>query len=250
MIAISVAMLSLVMGFLGAMMGVGGATFLVPAMVFTLDMSPIEAMPVSLICALATAVSGTLINPLQKEKLKMALALVPTAIIGVMIFTPLAYVLSSKTLLLLFSIFLFIIILMSVFSKANEKHQNKKIEQNDYMFFLFVSFVSGSSAGLFGIGGGIIMVPLLSLYSHILIREAMQVSLFVMIFTSVAGLLLHQSNADVPWNLGLSAVLGAVPAGMLGGIARIHISEQNLKRIFTFFALFTAIITMLKALKN
>ncbi len=246
MTALSIAILSSIMGFLGAMVGVGGGTFLVPSMVFALDVSPIEAMPISLICALATAISGSILSPISSSVAKRALLFMPIAMLGVFLFTPLAFLLDSQKMLFSFSFFLFVIIFIFLFvEKKTLKPADIGVNKETICGCLTV-FFSGVCAGLFGVGGGIIMVPLLSSFSSIPTKESMQISLLIMISTSILGLVLHESIGHVPWSLGLAAMMGAIPAGMLGGKIRVQISEKNLNKLFIVLALVMAAMNLIK----
>lgn len=89
-------------------------------------------------------------------------------------------------------------------------------------FFLFVGVgcVVGFLAGLFGVGGGFVMVPVLILsYEHlgvpseILTHMAIGTSLFVVLFSSVTSAYQHSRLKNVDWRavliLGLSSALSA-----------------------------------------
>lgn len=221
-----------------------------PVMAIALDIQPLQAMPVSLICALSTAISASILNPIDSRTLKWVFLFAPLAIAGVLISTPLAFALRSRQLLFCFSAFIMLIIFIMRRAKKplNEPMIIKPGSNKETLFGAIIAFFSGSSAGLFGIGGGIIMVPLLSSICRISVKETMQISLLTMIFTSVVGLMLHSSISQVSWQLGFSAMIGAIPAGFLGGRARKCLTENSLTRMFTVFAVLMAIATLIKAL--
>ena len=98
--------------------------------------------------------------------------------------------------------------------------------------------VAGALAGLFGIGGGFVIVPLLVSLLHIPYRRAVGTSLAVIFLISVSsigfGLL---SDAPVDWRvLGLFALGGF--AGMVAGTALVrHLPDLIMRRAFAVIVL-------------
>lgn len=245
--ALIICSLAFVVGFLGSLLGVGGGIFLVPAMVVGLDMKPHIAMPISLMCALATAISGTSIASCDEKIIKRALIFEPAAIVGALIFSPLAYLASGKQIMLLFAVFIASLAASSWRSNIHTQPLLEISERRKNFFGACVAFSSGASAGLFGIGGGVLLVPLLRLFSRIPVKEAMQISLFIMISTSAITLIVYSSLIEIPWKMGLAAVLGAIPAGKMGSFWRKKISDQKLSNLFVVFSLFVSMALLVKA---
>jgi uncharacterized membrane protein YfcA len=95
----------------------------------------------------------------------------------------------------------------------------------------------GLTSGLFGVGGGIIMVPALVLLMQADMKSAVATSLAVIVPTTLASSLLNHSYGRIDWRL-VAAL--AVPA-ILGGLASTWFKEQIpseiLKRVFGGFLL-------------
>lgn len=74
--------------------------------------------------------------------------------------------------------------------------------------------VAGFFSALFGVGGGLVIVPLLLLIAHFAERPAMATSLGAIAFTALAGTIRYGFHGDVEWGyaalIGLPASLGAV----------------------------------------
>jgi uncharacterized protein len=74
--------------------------------------------------------------------------------------------------------------------------------------------VAGFLAGVFGVGGGIVIVPLLVAGAAYLPKPAMATSLAAMLFTAVAAGASHAAAGQVAWQdaalIGLPATAGAV----------------------------------------
>ncbi len=103
----------------------------------------------------------------------------------------------------------------------------------------------GLAAGVFGsllgLGGGILIVPLLTLGFGLPLREAVGVSLVAVIMTSsaAAGVFLERHVANL--RLGMSLELFTATGAMVGGLIAFSISEQILAGLFTVLLVYTAI---------
>jgi uncharacterized membrane protein YfcA len=77
-----------------------------------------------------------------------------------------------------------------------------------------IGVVAGFFSALFGVGGGLVIVPLLLLIAHFAERPAMATSLGAIAFTALAGTIRYGFHGDVEWGyaalIGLPASLGAV----------------------------------------
>jgi uncharacterized membrane protein YfcA len=88
---------------------------------------------------------------------------------------------------------------------------------------------------MFGVGGGIILVPAMVLLMKMDMKIAVATSLVVIIPTSLAGSVLNHSFGRIDWR----AALAVAPVAILGGLAGTWLKEQvpseNLKQIFGGF---------------
>ena len=77
-----------------------------------------------------------------------------------------------------------------------------------------IGVVAGFFSALFGVGGGLITVPLLLLFAHFSERPAMATSLGAIAITALAGTIRYAFHGDVEWGyaalIGLPASFGAV----------------------------------------
>lgn len=89
---------------------------------------------------------------------------------------------------------------------------------------ILVGVVVGVLSGLFGIGGGFIVVPALVLFSGMAIHRAVGTSLLVIVLVSAAGLFSQ-------WSAGRSAPTGVTVWFVLGGIAGLLVGQQIGRRL-------------------
>ena len=69
----------------------------------------------------------------------------------------------------------------------------------NYLFASLVGLIGGVTSGLFGVGGGIIMVPALVLLLKQDMKVAVATSLAVIVPTTLAGTILNQSMGRIDW---------------------------------------------------
>ncbi|ERT06832.1 sulfite exporter TauE/SafE family protein [Lyngbya aestuarii BL J] len=94
-----------------------------------------------------------------------------------------------------------------------EYQQNSKPIQSQQIARIITGSLAGLLAGIFGIGGGVIMVPLQIILLNETIKTAIQTSLGVIVITAFSACLGHAIQGNVIWVtgtiLGLGGLLGA-----------------------------------------
>lgn len=123
------------------------------------------------------------------------------------------------------------------------------------MLFLTVGMVGGFFSGLLGIGGGIIMVPLLSLAFSLLgadpdqiYRLAVGTSLASIAFTSFSSARAHNKYMPLRWDLIKSLAPWLVLGTLAGSSVATRLNPLFLKAFFTLF-IFTLAVNMLVGFK-
>jgi len=118
----------------------------------------------------------------------------------------------------------------------------------DFLLFIGVGCVVGFFAGMFGIGGGLLIVPLLVFsYSYSGISPSIQThlaigtSLFIIIFTSLMSAYQHRKQRNIYWPavlaIGLSSVLTAFGTARLAA----NLSGKHLRVAFALVVITTGI---------
>jgi uncharacterized membrane protein YfcA len=92
----------------------------------------------------------------------------------------------------------------------------------DFLQLVAVGLAAGSVGALLGVGGGIILVPGLTLFAGLSFRSAVAASLVCVVATSVAGSAVYLRRNRVELGLGvelqLFTVVGAVAAGLVAAL--------------------------------
>lgn len=115
--------------------------------------------------------------------------------------------------------------------------------------FVLVGLLVGVLAGLFGMGGGLIVVPTIATFMAIYKPEfasntmhiAVATSLFVMIFTSLATTYAHHKARNIMWNVALKLKIGLVFGTIFGATVASYLSGELLKFLFIIFLIYTII---------
>jgi uncharacterized protein len=110
-----------------------------------------------------------------------------------------------------------------------------------------IGLSGGFLSGLLGVGGGVIMVPLLVLWARYGQREAHAASLGAIVPISAAGALTFGAAGELRIGYAVALALGAVLGAQLGARALARASERTLKLSFGCFLVLVAIVMAVKA---
>ncbi len=237
----------IVAGILAGFLGIGGGTVLVPLLI-SLGNESIQAVATSSLSIIITASAGSIQNWRMgyldiNNVLSMALPALITAQIGVFFANlfPEYLLLFTFGLLLISNIYLVEVRKKIVARKNQEEggkqHQevteenpeNPKNQQNnvnkiqDLWHRILTGGAGGLLAGLFGVGGGIIMVPLQIVLLNENIKKAIQTSLGVIVITAISATAGHAYSGNVLWLTG--AILG------FGGLLGVQFSTRFLPKL-------------------
>jgi uncharacterized protein len=112
---------------------------------------------------------------------------------------------------------------------------------------LVIGVVGGLLSGLLGVGGGIIMVPLLVYWAAYGQRDAHAMSLGAIIPISIAGIATYGVAGQVHWVDALGLAAGSILGARIGAGALTRIDERLLKIVFGLFLVGVAILIGAKA---
>ena len=111
-----------------------------------------------------------------------------------------------------------------------------------YVFAAIIGFIGGVTSGLFGVGGGVVMVPaMMFLLSPPIrdIKQAIGTSLVVIIPTALMGAFKHYHRDPAISNVNWPVALALIPTAVIGGYVGVWLTTQigndALKRAFGGF---------------
>lgn len=105
---------------------------------------------------------------------------------------------------------------------------------------VLIGVVAGSFSGLTGVGGGSIMVPLMTGQLRLSQHRAHGSSLAIIAFVAVAGALGYAFAGNIDWRLVLALTPGAIAGVLVGTRTMMRVPAPQLKLLFGLFLLFVA----------
>lgn len=229
------------------LIGAGGAIVSVPILVYMLGQTFEHATGYSLVVSILVSGVGTIIAAKHKV-VNFAKAFefgIPTA---VMSFLSRRYI-SPQLPAMMFGIprksammFAFALILvMAGIAMVKSKKFEAPTNPHPVMGIGF-GLLIGLISGIFGIGGGFLIVPVLALYFGLEMKLAVGTSLCSVVMITTLGFAAEYLNhPDIPWGF-VAGIMAAAGSGMVvGSMLRKVIDGQKLKAGFGYFVLTLAV---------
>lgn len=105
----------------------------------------------------------------------------------------------------------------------------------DAVGLVAVGILVGAFSALFGVGGGVIMVPFIVLMLDETQHLAEGTSLLVIVPTAVIGVASHMKRGFVSFRLGALLASGGIVGSVVGAILALELSGDALQKIFAVF---------------
>lgn len=232
-------------GIIGSLIGVGGGIVMTPVLTY-MGFSPAVIASSSLIAVFATSLSSTLTYVRKKYinyrlGLQLALPAIPGSIIGGFFsnFVSLDYF-KIYFAILLTSVGLYIFFKNQIINKT----LNRTPKPVFYLILIFGTFGAGVISSFFGIGGGIIFVPILVIIYKLKMINASPTAQFTLLISTITGLLTHIILEHPDYSYGITLALGAFFGAQLGSRS-IHLINENILNKILSFSLITVAINLI-----
>jgi len=226
----------LLAGTLGSIIGVGGGLIMTPALTF-MGFAPAQISSTSLFAVTFASASSTISYVRQKRiryhvGVKAAVVAIPGAITGAFISSGLpieSFKLYFGLLLLLAGIYI------AYSGSLKEKQNRRKVNDKKFELPLFCigAFGAGIISSLFGVGGGIVFVPLMILVLGMSLSTASPTSQLALLITSFVGTVTHAVLGHPDYFHAASLSVGAVVGGQIGAKVSYKVKERLLRRMLS-----------------
>lgn len=237
-------------GIIAGLLGVGGGIIIVPMLVF-FGKLPVNAVATSSLAIVITSISGSFQNWREgnlnfKKVISLGLPAVATAQLGVY----LASHFSPLLLLSLFAILLFVNVYLVSLRRRLVTMENVSVD-HDRIFLntILTGGAAGILSGLFGVGGGVIMVPLQMLLLGEKIKVAIQTSLGVIILTAISASIGHAVAGNILLTEGLLIGFGGLVGAQFGTRFLPRLSDRVVTIGFLSFIFIIALSIVYQAAK-
>ncbi|MBM7661443.1 putative membrane protein YfcA [Bacillus mesophilus] len=249
----------LVGGIIGSLMGLGGGVIVVPALLYLGsygligDMTPQLAVGTSLVAVIATGLSSTLSyykkgNVDIKSGLLFFIGSGPGGVFGSWVngyLNATTFSLYFGLFIILISFLLFMQNRLSPITRSSNSNSLKKVYIDrdgttyEYGYHLplavFISFVVGFTSGIFGIGGGALMVPAMLLLFRFPPHIAVATSMFMILLSSFTSSLTHLFLGNIDWLLTIMLVPGAYLGAKIGVYINTRLKPVTVVRLLRLF---------------
>ena len=122
--------------------------------------------------------------------------------------------------------------------KVKKSLKIKKTEQMKKLYTCFVGALSGLVNGLFGGGGGMLVVPLLIFLLGIEVKKAHATAILVILPISIVSGLLYAAHVNLQPSIAIPVSIGVVVGG---GIGALLLSKLSNKVVIIIFSVVMAI---------
>ena len=254
--------LALVVGILGfgggvvsGLLGVGGAVLMVPLLLYVppllgvgeLDVRTVTA--IAIVQALFASSSGVIAHRhsgyVNRRIALIGGALVATGALAGGIFSKWA---PEVSLLAIFATLATVAAVVMLIPGGGASRVEVAGFQLRRPWGLGIFFPEGLMAGMVGVGGGFITVPVLNRVLAVPLRIAIGSSLAMTWFAVMAGFIGKVVTGQVPLWLSVAVVLGAVPGAQVGAIVNRHIPGTYLRYLLVGLLVFIAVLIWLETL--
>ncbi|MGE3820828.1 MAG: sulfite exporter TauE/SafE family protein, partial [Isosphaeraceae bacterium] len=263
-------------GFSLGLTGGGGSIFAVPSLVYGLGIAPREAVGISLAAVGTTALFGCL-QRLRAGEVEVHTGLIFSGggVLGAPVGSWLGGLLPGPVLLLSFSA-LMILVATRMWLKAVRKPEESRairaasaripidepgpvcrrdpegklrLTSRCASLLVIVGLGTGVLSGMFGVGGGFVIVPALVFFSGMGIHRAVATSLLAITLVSASGVTSHlAAGRPLPLSVTGLFVLGGIVGMWLGTRIGREISGPRLQKVFALAILAVAAFVVAKSL--
>ncbi len=240
--------LALSIGILSAMLGIGGGLLMVPALILIFGFNPVLAAGTGAVGTMAIGISSSVFQHRygsadRKKGYMMALGAVPAAFLGSYI----SDIVPERTIM----IFLSGLMLLSAYRMLGARPSREMRRDADARarayYYIILGAAAGVVAGMVGIGGGVLFVPLL-MFDGMKAHEATATSSFVIMFSGTASAIGHITFGHVNFTAAAIIVLAAIPGTYIGVKLAHSIEEKLMKKVLGVFLTLVAIRIFLASL--
>ncbi|MEQ9410416.1 MAG: sulfite exporter TauE/SafE family protein [Fuerstiella sp.] len=261
-----------VVGFALGLTGGGGGVFAVPLLVYGLGVPPREAVGISLAAVGGTALFGVVPRLFRRDvELRTGLLFAIAGMTGAPVGSYLSTLIPETVLLVMFGL-LMLVVAWRMWAKARHPQlatglcvtestpdKDRSACQRDQdgtlrltskcaRLLVMVGLLTGLLSGMFGVGGGFVIVPALVLFSGMPIHRAVGTSLLAIFLISISGVTSYvaagrQLSFDTTWQF----LLGGLPGIWSGSMVAGHLKGPTLQKVFATAVVLVAIFVIARS---
>ena len=259
----------IVVGLSLGLTGGGGAIFAVPLLVYWIGVEPSTAVGISLLTVAATAAVGVV------ERWRYGQVELPTGLLFAaagMLTAPLGSWLGdqipARPLLASFAV-LMLVVAIRMWRKASEPAERLppsaviagsgpacrrdpegrlRLTSRCATVLAMVGLAVGLLSGLYGVGGGFLIVPALVTFASMGVPRAVGTSLLVMTLVGISGVAAHVADGrPLPLPIAIGFVAGSIPGLFIGSFLGRRLTGPLLARVFAVAIVCVAMFVIIRS---
>lgn len=232
-------------GALGALVGVGGGIVVVPALVLGFGIPMVEAVPVSLLCVVASSCGAAAAYVEQGlSDVRLATVLEVATVTGALAGGAMAGLAPAWLLALAFGVFALYVSVQLLRRKDSAEPEPEAGPitgtYENLSWGLGGSFVAGGLSALLGVGGGPVKVPLMRYVMNVPFRRASATSNLMIGVTGAASVVTYALAGHLRLELAAPLVVGVLVGAVLGAKMMLRVPTRVLKRLLAVVLLAVA----------
>jgi len=241
---IDLTIIGALVGVLSGFFGIGGGTILVPILLLLgYDMK--TAIGISVMQMVFSSIYGSYLN-LKKGTLdvKMVSSIGLGGFLGAL---SSSVIISNVDAIVLESLFLGFVVfaLIRMFFKNKEASDTKEVPK---VILFFIGTMLGAFSISIGVGGSILLVPILVGFLHVPIKNAISAGLFFVVFSSLSGFISLSVNGSINYEEGSIIGIASLVGVYLGIILKHKTSDALQKKLLLAFYASVSIYLILRLL--
>lgn len=264
-------------GLLGALLGLGGGVFVVPALVLIFQLPTLTAIGTSNVAVVATSTAGA--SAYVRDRLaniRLGLVLLISTTVAALISSFVASYLPGRLLSGLFAVVL-LYTAYNMLKSRNDKDAQAEAPRSEEANETFdlglqatyydaatgktetyrpqkvrtgmaISAVAGVLAGLLGVGGGIVQMPVMTMLMRVPLKVATGTSNFMIGVTATSAAFVRYANGDIDPLIAVPTALFVFLGARVGAWLVPRTPNARLRLIFGWVALAITALMVMQAL--
>ncbi len=263
---ISLILVGLIAGVMGAIFGIGGGMIIVPILTILFGLAAKEAVAISLVGIVATSVGASSVYVKKRvSNIHLGLLLEVTTVFGAILGVFVASYLSNFAMTAIFSIVLIFTAIKMItdpkriiepseepgtyrftyYDEVKEKDMRYDIQNAEKGIAMCT--LAGVVSSMTGMGGGSIKVPIMNMYMGVPMKAATATSNYMIGITAFVGAILYFMMGEVSLTFAGAVAVGGFVGSMIGTKVSSYIDGKSLRKYFSILLFFISAIMLLNA---
>ncbi len=263
---ISLMLVGIIAGVMGALFGIGGGMIIVPILTILFGLAAKEAVAISLVGIVATSVGASSVYVKKRvSNIHLGLLLEVTTVFGAILGVFIASYLSNFAMTAIFSIVLTFTAIRMIADPKRTIEPSKEpgayrftyydeVKETDIRYDIqnaekgvAMCTLAGVISSMTGMGGGAIKVPIMNMYMGVPMKAATATSNYMIGITAFVGAILYFIMGEISLTFAGAVAVGGFVGSMIGTKISSYIDGKSLRKYFSILLFFISAIMLLNA---